>query len=231
MNYLLVALLHKLWFGLGRVPLISLFCLLFFLFVCLFCSFSSKNSTWCTENSKGQFWAEENLVVNNKSNGVFLSWDASADGCHFEIDVCFSIKAQPANICFNWNIKSLQGDYQWFVHRQKHSTVKVVIREQEAEHPSALLVPKPRAAVRLGDTVSLETRLKLYNLPCQVSVWQATYQKRGSPLNGSALPKTNLQAIVVKLKQNSLHPPATLSGSRYLGICPGCSFTLKLIDV
>ena len=99
---------------------------------------------------KGSFWAEENLVVNNKSNRVFLSWDASANGCHFKIDVCFSIKAQPANICFNWNVKSLWEDYQWFVPRQKHSTVKVVIREQEAGHPSTLLVPKPRAAAGWG---------------------------------------------------------------------------------
>ena len=56
MNYLLVALLYKLWFALGRVPLISLsvyfsFCL----FVC-FAVFLLKTQLGALRIRKGSFW-------------------------------------------------------------------------------------------------------------------------------------------------------------------------------
>ena len=74
--------------------------------------------------------AEENLVVNNKDNRVFMSRKNRSDNCPLEI--CYFLKtsifaleaslASRPNICFK-NIKFSRGNYQPIVPLQKHSIV------------------------------------------------------------------------------------------------------------
>ena len=70
---------------------------------------------------------EENLVVNNKDNRVFMSRNYRSDSCPWKFDVLktsiFALEASlpQENICFK-NIKFPPGNYQPIVPRQKHSS-------------------------------------------------------------------------------------------------------------